>query len=138
MRKIPAILLVVSLAACDRIAGTAWNDPYPVSDHGRNILYSAFTERPKHLDPVQSYSENEITFTAQVYEAPLQYHYLKRPYEVIPATAVEVPRPRYLDAAGKPLPDDAPATRIAFSDYVVDRSRRKWCVERFDGYICSV
>ena len=34
--------------------------------------------------PVQSYSSNEIVFIAQIYEPPLQYHYLKRPYELIP------------------------------------------------------
>jgi ABC-type transport system substrate-binding protein len=108
-------LLLPLLAAC----GTAWNDPYPAADRGRNILYTAFTDRPKHLDPVQSYSEDEITFTAQIYEAPLQYHYLKRPYQVVPATAVEVPRPRYLGVDGQALPDDGPASRIAFSDYVI-------------------
>lgn len=116
MRPLLAILSALSLAAC----GSAWNDPYPAAERGRNILYSAFTERPKHLDPVQSYSADEITFTAQIYEPPLQYHYLKRPYEVVPATAAAVPRPRYLDAALRPLPDDAPAQRIAFTDYIIE------------------
>jgi ABC-type transport system substrate-binding protein len=109
------ICLSLLLAGC----GQTWNDPYPAADRGGNILYTAFTERPKHLDPVQSYSEDEITFTAQIYEPPLQYHYLKRPYELIPGTALEVPRPRYLDVQGRPLPDDADAARIAFTDYVV-------------------
>ena len=100
--------------------GSAWNDPYPAADRGRNILYTAFTDRPKHLDPVQSYSEDEITFTAQIYEPPLQYHYLRRPYELIPATALAVPQPRYLDAAGRELPATADAARIAFTEYVVE------------------
>ncbi|RLJ65361.1 ABC transporter substrate-binding protein [Sulfurisoma sediminicola] len=109
------LLLSVLLAAC----GPVWNDPYPAADRGRNILYTAFTERPKHLDPVQSYSEDEVAFTAQIYEPPLQYHYLKRPYELIPGTALEVPKARYLDGQGYPLPDDADAARIAFTDYVI-------------------
>jgi len=109
------IILTPWLGAC----GTAWNDPYPSADRSRNILYTAFTDRPKHLDPVQSYSEDEITFTAQIYEPPLQYHYLKRPYEVIPSTAIEVPKPRYLDAQGRVLPTDAEPARIAFSEYVI-------------------
>jgi ABC-type transport system substrate-binding protein len=114
--RIPlTVMLTLLLAGC----GSAWNDPYPAADRGRNILYTAFTERPKHLDPVQSYSEDEITFTAQIYEPPLQYHYLKRPYEVIPATAIEVPKPRYLDAKGQPLPHDADPSRIVYSDYVI-------------------
>ena len=96
-----------------------WNDPYPVSERGQNIRYSAFSERPKHLDPVQSYSENEAVFNAQIYEPPLQYHYLKRPYELIPATATEVPKPRYLDAAGNALAPNAPTERIAYSVYEI-------------------
>ena len=114
MRKICACLLFVTLlAGC----GQAWNDPYPVADAGRNVLYTAFTDRPKHLDPAQSYTEDEITFTAQIYEPPLQYHYLKRPYELIPATLEAVPQPRYLDAAGRSLPADAPVEQIAESIY---------------------
>ncbi|MBU0752266.1 MAG: ABC transporter substrate-binding protein [Gammaproteobacteria bacterium] len=109
------LCLLLLLTGC----GQAWNDPYPAADRGGNILYTAFTDRPKHLDPVQSYSEDEITFTAQVYEPPLQYHYLKRPYALVPGTAVVVPQPRYLDAAGRPLPDDADVARIAFTDYVI-------------------
>ena len=78
-----------------------WNDPYPASESGKNILYSSFSERPKHLDPVQSYAENEAVFTAQIYMPPLQYHYLKRPYELMPLAASEVPQPAYYDAAGQ-------------------------------------
>jgi len=115
MRGLLSCLLALLLAACSG----AWNDPYPASDRGRNILYSAFTDRPKHLDPVQSYSEDEITFTAQIYEPPLQYHYLKRPYELVAATAAAVPEPRYLDAGGRLLPANADPARIAFTDYVI-------------------
>jgi len=47
----------------------------------------------------------------------LQYHYLKRPYELIPLTATTVPVPRYLDAEGHLLPVDAGSDDIAFSVY---------------------
>ncbi len=114
MRKLSVCLLLCSLlAAC----GESWNAPYSNTDAGRNILYSAFTDRPKHLDPAQSYTEDEITFTAQIYEPPLQYHYLKRPYELIPTTVQTLPHPRYFSADGKALPDDAPAEVIAESVY---------------------
>ncbi len=115
MRCVIYALISLLLTAC----GSAWNDPYPAADRGRNILYSAFTDRPKHLDPVQSYSEDEITFTAQIYEPPLQYHYLKRPYTLVAATAEAVPRARYLDARGRVLPDGTDAAKIAFTDYVI-------------------
>jgi hypothetical protein len=103
MPKLPVCLAAaLLLSACD----ATWNDPYPAADAGGNVLYTAFTDRPKHLDPAQSYTEDEITFTAQIYEPPLQYHYLRRPYELVPATVERLPHPRYLDAAGRALPDD--------------------------------
>jgi len=107
-------IMMLLFAGC---GASPWNNPYPAADEGKNILYSSFAERPKHLDPVQSYSSNEVTFTAQIYEAPLQYHYLKRPYTLIPLAAADMPHPRYFDAKSKPLPDDAPATAVAFSLY---------------------
>ena len=114
MRQIAACLIsVIILAGC----GQAWNDPYPAGDAGRNILYTAFTDRPKHLDPAQSYTEDEIAFTAQIYEPALQYHYLKRPYQLIPATVETVPQPRYFDARGRELAADAPAEKIVESVY---------------------
>lgn len=114
MPKLPVCLAAaLLLSACD----ATWNDPYPVADAGGNVLYTAFTDRPKHLDPAQSYTEDEITFTAQIYEPPLQYHYLRRPYELVPATVERLPHPRYFDAGGRALADDAPAERIAESVY---------------------
>ena len=117
MPLIQLIFLSLSLllAACS----SEQNDPYPASERGKNILYAAFTERPKHLDPVQSYTEDEYTFTQQIYEPPLQYHYLKRPYTLIAATAEAVPLPRYYDAKGQALPADAPAENIARSVYEI-------------------
>ncbi len=108
-----ALALLGYLGGC----GGPWNNPYPVQERGQNILYSAFIERPKHLDPVQSYAENEYVFIAQIYMPPLQYHYLRRPYELVPLGAAEIPRPVYLDTSGRRLPDSAPAERVAFSVY---------------------
>lgn len=82
--------LFLALAGC----GDAWNDPYPAQERGKNILYAAFVQRPKHLDPVQSYTSDEATFTRQILEPPLQYHYLKRPYQLEPLTAEAIPEPR--------------------------------------------
>ena len=101
-------LLAIALTGCSQ----PWNDPYPATSGGQNILYAAFTDRPKHLDPAQSYTEDEITFTAQIYEPPLQYHYLKRPYELIPGTLQQVPQPRFFDAQGRELPAEAIAESV--------------------------
>ncbi|HUO44358.1 MAG TPA: ABC transporter substrate-binding protein [Burkholderiales bacterium] len=104
---------LLAVTAC----GAPWNDPYPAADSGKNILYSSFSERPKHLDPVQSYSSNEIVFTAQIYEPPLQYHYLKRPYQLIPCAAARLPVAHYLDVDGRPLPGSARAADIGYTVY---------------------
>ena len=93
--------LALILTAC----GSEWNDPYLTADRSANRLYSAFAERPKHLDPAVSYSDNEITFIAQIYEPPLQYQYLQRPYSLMPTTLAEMPRVTYYDKAGRSLPE---------------------------------
>jgi len=111
------LLLLLALAANG--CGAPWNSPYPRAEQGKNILYSSFSERPKHLDPVRSYSANEYTFIGQIYEPPLQYHYLKRPYTLVPLTAEALPRPVYLDDAGNILPDDAAAEAIHRSVYEI-------------------
>ncbi|MBI5658288.1 MAG: ABC transporter substrate-binding protein [Nitrosomonadales bacterium] len=115
MKRLSCLLLLL-LAACD---GGLWNNPYPAADKGRPIFYTAFTERPKHLDPAQAYSENEYVFLAQIYRPPLQYHYLKRPYSLVPQAAVSLPAVRYLDKDNRPLPDDAPAEKVAYSEYEI-------------------
>jgi oligopeptide transport system substrate-binding protein len=118
MVRIGMILLGMGmglLAGCS----DSWNNPYPGSEARTNAVYSAFSARPKHLDPARSYSSNEVEFTGQIYEPPLQYHFLKRPYTLVPLTAQAVPKPRYFDAAGKLLADDAPSASIAQSVYEV-------------------
>ena len=97
--------------------GDGWNNPYAVEGEVDNTLYTSFSQRPKHLDPAKSYTSDEAEFVAQVYEPPFQYHYFKRPYELIPATAMEVPKPRYLDAQGRALADDVAAGLVARSVY---------------------
>jgi ABC-type transport system substrate-binding protein len=111
-----ALLAAVILTGC---GDAPWNDPYPASETGANVLYSSFSERPKHLDPVQSYSSNEYELIANIYQPPLQYHYLKRPYQLVPFSAVEVPRPVFYDEHGRRLPEHADASRVAYSDYVI-------------------
>ena len=95
------------------------NNPYPKSEQNEAIYYSTFRAEPKHFDPAVSYSSDEYRFIQQIYEPPLQYHYLKRPYELIPLTAEAVPQPRYFGADGEPLPSDATATSVTRAVYEV-------------------
>ena len=104
------------LAACAAAVGMAacGNNPHPEDLAASNTLFSAFNERsPRHLDPTASYWNNETPYTYQIYEPPYGYHYLKRPYELVPKAAVEVARPRYFDRQGRELPEDAPGERVA-------------------------
>src|SRR5690242_13562051 len=112
-------LVLVAIARLSGCSGEPWNSPDPAGAARQNVLYASFMERPKHLDPVQSYSENEYALIANIYQPPLQYHYFKRPYELVPFAATEVPRPRYYDAKGRELPERADAKEVAYSDYVI-------------------
>ncbi len=115
----PCTILLLACVGLLTACSDQWNNPYPESERDAGILYTAFGERPKHLDPARSYSENEAEFTAQIYEPPLQYHFLKRPYTLVPLTAESVPKPIFLNAQGQRLPDNAPTEQIARSVYEI-------------------
>lgn len=102
------ISLTVCLAACK---GKPLNDPHRTAKNP-NVLYTVFSERPKTLDPARSYSVAESVFTGQIYEPPLQYHYLKRPYTLTTLTATQLPTVEYLDKAGAHLAKTAPEAAI--------------------------
>lgn len=96
------------------------NNPHPDGAEATNTLFTAFSERsPRYLDPTASYSNNETPYTYQIYEPLYGYHYLKRPYTLVPKTAVDLVQPRYLDAKGKPLPADVPGEQVAESVYEI-------------------
>jgi len=69
-----------------------WNNPYPDEKGSGQVLYSAFSQEAKHLDPALSYSADEWNIINQIYEPLLEYHYLKRPYVLQPLLAQDLPR----------------------------------------------
>ena len=99
-------LIVWLLTACT-------NNPYRPDEAGRNIYYDTFSEEPKHLDPARSYSADEYEFIQQIYEPVVQYHYLQRPYSIVPLTAVAVPTPQLYNAEGQQLSAEATGTEVA-------------------------
>lgn len=113
-RMIAAAAAMALLAGC---GGTPWNSPYPPEQLQGNVLFAAFSARPKHLDPARSYSADEYRFIGQIYEPPLEYHYLKRPYTLIPATVDAMPKAAFYDAHDRRLPDDAPPAKVAYTIY---------------------
>jgi len=106
-----ALLVGLAASGCD-------NSPWPHDAAAQNTIYSAMIENtPRHLDPTASYWSNDTAVTYQVYEPLYGYHYLKRPFELVPKTAQQVVTPIYLGKDGQRLPDGAPAEQIAESVY---------------------
>ena len=75
MFPLRVLIILATLLLLSACSGGPWNNPYPEEDAHKNIYYSSFDERPKHLDPARSYSSNEWAFISQIYEPPLQYHF---------------------------------------------------------------
>ncbi len=112
-RFIPVWLLVVALAtACT-------NNPYRPEEAAKNVLYETFREDLKHLDPALAYVSNELDVLSQIYETLVQYHFLKRPYSLVPLTATQVPQAQLYDAQGRLLPPTAPAREVAKAVYTI-------------------
>ena len=111
-----ALVAILALPGC---GDALWNDPYPAAAHEDNTLYTAFVERPKRLDPALSYTSDEWDFIAQIYEPPLQYHYLARPYQLIPLSAEALPSVRYFDALGREIAPDSPPGQVARSEFEI-------------------
>jgi len=72
---------------------SACNSPYPASEERANTLYTTFTGEPTHLDPARAYGSLMYQLLCQIVEPPFQYHFLKRPYTLVPLTAASVPKP---------------------------------------------
>ena len=68
MFPVRIFILLATLLLLSACSGGPWNNPYPEEDAHKNIYYSSFDERPKHLDPARSYSANEWAFISQIYE----------------------------------------------------------------------
>ena len=108
-----ALAAVLALAGCGVV-----NSPHASGEEASNTFFTAFQERsPKYLDPTASYALDETPYTYSIYEPLLRFHYLKRPYQLVPRTAEAVPVPRYLDRDGRELPADAPGEQVAESVY---------------------
>ncbi|HXK24186.1 MAG TPA: ABC transporter substrate-binding protein [Myxococcota bacterium] len=98
-RRLGAVAFAAALAlsACS-------NDPYPDADDSRAIFYTVFDDPPKTLDPQVAYSVIDHSVIGNVYDTLLQYHYLKRPYTLMPGLLEEIPR-------AEPQPDG----RVAYT-----------------------
>ncbi len=110
--RLVALLSLLPLSAHCALSSPL-NSPVPNEWIDQNYLFTSYNEEPKHLDSASSYSNNETPWTYAVYEPPLKYHYLKRPYELIPRTLSEDLKVTYFDADGHVLSKASPQVAIS-------------------------
>ncbi len=79
-----ALLALIQIASCT-------NNPYPDSADSVKVRYAYLPGPPKTLDPAVSYNYADHTILANIYETLLEYHYLQRPYLLMPGLAEAVP-----------------------------------------------
>lgn len=115
LKKIISIALL-SVLVTSQSAFANWNNPYSDKEKEESVLYSSFSARPKHLDPIRAYGEDEFIFIRQIYESPLQYHFLKRPFELEPRLLTQMPTLILRDQDGNIVNGDDP-TQVAYSEY---------------------
>jgi ABC-type transport system substrate-binding protein len=120
LTKIKVVVYCAASFLCASQVFAQLNNPYTEDEGNQTVLYESFSERPKHFDPAVAYSANEYAFIAQIYEPPFQYHYLKRPYQVVPLTASRMPEVIYLNQQGEKLAQGVKDSDIAFTDYVIE------------------
>ena len=97
---VSALFVLTLLGSVPSVSAWPLNAPKSEAEYASRTLFSAFSSRsPKTLDPQRSYVQDESTYVLAIYEPLYQYHYLKRPYTVIPRTATKVVKPTYLDRA---------------------------------------
>ncbi len=114
-RALALSVIVVALGACGE---GPWNDPNPANPDGMVTYQSVMSPLPpKHLDPVISYASDESLFIMQIYQPPLGYHFLKRPYELQPLGMAAMPEVAFLDAQGNVIEEGA--GDIAFTRYTL-------------------
>lgn len=116
---VPKMILLIYfsllLTACDN---TPLNYPYGKYHANKNIYFTSFLEQPKTLDPAKSYSLDEAVFTGEIYEPPLQYNYLARPYVLEPLTLRKMPDVYYYNQSNQLLHDDM--SQVAYTKYVLE------------------
>jgi ABC-type transport system substrate-binding protein len=97
-------LATILLVAC---GDPPWNNPHPPAADDLLTYQSVMTPAPpKHLDPAISYASDEALFIMQIYEPPMAYHFLKRPYELLPGSLAAFPEVTYLDEQGTEIAED--------------------------------
>ncbi len=86
--RVPRLVVAAFAAGCLLSCN---NSPYAEGDAAERVLYRVYTESPRKLDPAEAYDVVAHRVTGLVHDKLLDYHYLKRPFTLIPGLAHEVP-----------------------------------------------
>ncbi len=112
------VLLLLSSLLLVGCGEPPWNNPHPANPEGKVTYQSMISPRPpKHLDPARSYASDESLFIGQITEPPMTYHFLKRPYELIPGSLSDFPEVTFVDADGQTVAGTD--ENVAFSIYTL-------------------
>jgi len=100
------------------------NNPYREGEAALRTYFTSYSAAPNKLDPANAYYPRENRLVDQVCEPPFTYHYLKRPYQLVPLTADTVPQPVYFDGQGERIDsDDPPADQVNRVEYTIGIKR---------------
>lgn len=114
-RAVWGLIAITLLTGCGE---APWNNPHPPGPDDQLVYQSVMSPAPpKHLDPAVSYASDESLFIMQIYEPPMGYHFLKRPYELVPLGVEDFPEETYLDSDGNPV--DPESDTVAYTRYTL-------------------
>ncbi|MCX7819785.1 MAG: ABC transporter substrate-binding protein [Kiritimatiellae bacterium] len=109
----------VVIAATGLVLSRCDNSPHPPEEEGTATLYFAVGAPFNKLDPATSYYSHEAEVVDNVYEPPFEYHHLRRPYQLQPLAAAEMPSPVFRAADGRVLEGDPPPEDVARVEYTI-------------------
>lgn len=95
------------------------NNPWPKSLQQGNIYFTNLAGDIKTQDPATSFYSHEADIMDLTYESLLTYHFLKRPYELMPALAEKIPEAIYYDTDGNVLPGDPDSNLVKRVEYII-------------------
>ncbi|MFA6931345.1 MAG: ABC transporter substrate-binding protein, partial [Lentisphaeria bacterium] len=93
------------------------NMPWPAESVSSNTFFTSVSSAVKGLDPATSYYVHESAILDNVVEAPLDYDYMARPYQLLPRLLQQMPVPRYFAKDGALLVGDPTPAAVQRVEY---------------------
>jgi oligopeptide transport system substrate-binding protein len=91
MRLLLTTLLSLNLLFHGCTKSDSTNELSYINQDGKKVFAISRSSDPRSLDPQKQFDETSSTFTRAVYDNLISYHYLKRPYTLIPELLEKIP-----------------------------------------------